>query len=65
MKCKIFYNTNRQELEQAVNKWLEETMISPGTIQLQFSTVAIEDADSYQLHHTLVLFYVPMYPVGR
>lgn len=65
MKCKIFYSTNRQELEQAVNKWLEENMVSSATMHFQFSTVAIEDSDSYTLMHTLVLFYVPMYPVGR
>lgn len=60
MRCKIFYGSNRQELEDMVNKWLETNPVTPDSMRFEFSTASVEDETSYKLEHTLVLFYVPM-----
>lgn len=65
MECKIFYGSNREEIQNKVNAWLKEHPVTPDSMRFQFSTVSIEDTDSYRLEHTLVVFYVPMHPIGR
>lgn len=60
MLCQIFFGGHRSQLQDQVNEWLKTHPVSPQTMHFQFSTVSIEDSDSYRLEHTLVLFYVPM-----
>lgn len=60
MLCKVFYHIHRSKLQEQVNEWLKNNPVSPQSMSFQFSTVVIEDPDSYKLEHTLVLFYVPM-----
>lgn len=64
MVCKIFYATSRLELQNMVNQWLAEHPVSPDSMRFEFSTVVIEDTDSYRLEHTLVVFFVPMRPLS-
>lgn len=60
MECKIFSAINRNDLQDKVNAWLQTHLVSPESMHFQLTTISIEDADSYKLEHTLILFYVPL-----
>lgn len=61
MKVKIFYARTRRDLEKQVNEWLSVNPVSPNSMRFQFTSVGFESVDSYEIDHTLVLFYVPMH----
>ena len=65
MECKIFYSQSRLGLQDEVNAWLKAHPVTPESMRFHFSSVTLEAPDEYIIEHTLVLFYIPVEPIGR
>ena len=59
LECKIFYSSNREELQRKINTWLAEQYLTLNAVRMEFTTVLVEDEVSYRLEHTVLLLYVP------